>query len=364
MRRGTRAVSAALVVGAAACASAATATASTPILLPSVRTTLTPGPPLTSPATGAETVYPPGMTSDEQVHVGIDDTGKPVSVDAVQRLDLSHLGDYSFIVPGPITDVQEAPGSDSEPGLRRGAVIWAGFSPGHKTLASRVTLQRSVVAPLLPLRVTLNRVGSTLLVRGQNTSSARAPLLVGSMSAAETEKALRATQRTLAKGVAAPDVYANVLRTPVAQSVTVASPLDVRGKVGDTSFHYILGDGRPLDFTQQIPNAPPDAKVRLVVTPLPPLRLLRSKPGDPAENLALVSRVRLILARELQYQTLLANPNPTGRSTAAYVYETAKRTAIARPIAPAHNTSGTWPTILAAALGVLGLGGLVVLWAH
>ena len=349
----------------AACVLAAPAAASTPILLPSVRTTLTPGPPLVSAASGGETVYPPGMTSDEQVLVGVDESGKPVSVHVVQRLRLMKLGDYSFVVPGPFADVEAAAGSDSEPGLRRGAIIWAGFSPGKKTLGARATLVPKDVVPLLPLRLSLERDGNTLTVRGENTSSASAPLLVGQMPVAQATKALQETLRTVPLGIGAPDVYANVTRTPFSQSVRIAAPLDVTGRIAGARFHYVLGDGRPLTFTRRIANVPAGAKLRLVAKPVPPLRLLRGRPGDSGGALSYLSRARLMLARELQYQTLLTNPNPTGRSRAVYVYETAKRSAAAPPPASTHHdTHSTWPTLLAVALGVLGAGGLVVLWAH
>jgi hypothetical protein len=359
MRRGAGAL-----VALAACVLAAPATASTPILLPSVRTTLTPGPPLISGATGAETVYPPGMTSDENVNVGVDASGTPVSVVAVQRLRLSKLGDYSFVVPGPITDVQAAPGSGSEPGLRRGAIIWAGFSPGHRTLAARATLDARRVVQLLPLRLSLARIGNTLTVHGENTSAASAPLLVGEMPVAQATTALRQTLRTLPLGIAAPDVYANVTGTPFSRAVRIAAPLDVTGAVGDARFHYVLGDGRPMTFTRQIANVPAGAKLRVVAKPVPPLRLLRGRPRDSGSALSYVARARLMVARELQYQTFLTNPNPTGRSTAAYVYEIAKRTAAPVPAATEDDTHSTWPTILIAALAVVGAGGLVVLWAH
>ena len=87
----------------------------------------------------SESLVPLGTTSAEEIRVGVDATGKPVSVVVVQRLRLSKLGDYTFAVPGPIAGVEAAAGSDSEPGLRHDAIVWAGFSPGHKTLAARVT---------------------------------------------------------------------------------------------------------------------------------------------------------------------------------------------------------------------------------
>ena len=78
-----------------------------------------------------------------------------------------------------------------------------------------------------------------------------------------------------------------------------------------------------------------------------------------------ISRLRLTEARELQYRTFLVNPNAAGRSSAVYVYETAKKTA-APPTAAAPSGGGdsAWSALLIAALAVLGTAALVVLWAH
>jgi hypothetical protein len=355
-----------LCVCAAAGAVAPAATAAgTPILLPSVRTTLTPGPPLTAANASGEVLYPPGMSSDQKVLVGIDSTGKPVSLNVVQRLELPKLGDYTFSVPGPISDVEAAPGSDSQPGLRRDAILWSGFSAGNKTLAARATLRAGEAASSLPLRVSLERDAGALIVRGENVAIARAPVLVGPLSVSEAEKALRRTRRYLPLGAAAPDLYATVRETPTSRSVPIVAPLDVAGRVGNDRFHYVLGDGRPLRFERRIAHAPEGAKLRLVVTPVPPERLLRTRPRDAARALELVARARLTVARELQFDNFLANPNPTGRSTAAYIYETAKRSAAPRPVTPADASGSTsWPTFLAVALGIVGAGALVVLWAN
>lgn len=351
---------------AAACWVAPAATAAgTPILLPSVRTTLTPGPPLTAANVSGEVLYPPGMSSDQKVLVGVDGNGNPVSLHVVQRLELPKLGDYSFTVPGPISDVEVAPGSDSQPGLRKDAILWSGFSAGKKTLAARATLRPGEAASRLPLRVSVEREADTLIVRGENVAVARAPLLVGPLSLSEAEKALRQTRKYLPLGAAAPDLYATVRQAPLSRSERIIAPLDVEGQIGKDRFHYVLGDGRPLRFERRIVHAPEGAKLRLVVTPVPPERLLRTRPRDVDSALTLVARARLTVARELQFHNFLANPNPTGRSTATYVYETAKRSAAPKPVTPADaNGDSSWPAFLAVALGVVGAGTLVVLWAH
>jgi hypothetical protein len=109
-------------------APATSVAAGTPILLPSVRTSLTPGPPLAGANSPTESIFPRGMSSVQRVVVGVDAVGKPVSIAVVQSLMLHKLGDYSFAVSGPIADVEAVPGSDSEPGLRRDAILWSGYS--------------------------------------------------------------------------------------------------------------------------------------------------------------------------------------------------------------------------------------------
>ena len=361
----SRARLSAAVALAACVAPASAAAAGVQILLPSVRTSLTPGPPLTgtNPAT-TEVLFPPGMTSDQRVSVGVDSTGKPVSIGVLQRLVLHNLGDYSFAVSGPIEDVEAAPGSDSEPGLRRDAILWSGFSSGKKTLASRATLRVPPAAAVLPLRVSIAREGNALVLRGENTSAAPGPLLVGPVAQQEAVRALDETRRRLALGRGAPDLYVNVPRNPLSQSEQIAAPLDVRGELGGRRFAYRLGDGGPMVFELRVPHAGGGARLRLVVTPVPPSRLLARTRVPGSQLLEHVSRVRLTVARELQYQTFLANPNVTGSAHAVYVYETAKKAAAPPAASSAKAVNDAWLTALIAALAVLGATGLVVLWAH
>ena len=354
------------------------AAAEIPILLPSVRTSLTPGPPLAGASATTEVLFPRGMTSDERVLVGIDRMGKPVSIVVVQRLMLHKLGDYSFAVPGPIADVETAPGSDSDPGLRRDAILWAGFSPGTKTLGSRATLRVAPASRLLPLRLSVEREGDALIVRGVNTSAAPGPVLVGTVSAPEGALALDETRRRLPLGRSAPDLYVRVPRAPHSQTEPIAAALDVRVALAGKKYAYRLGDGGPMHFTLRAPRVPLGSKLRLVVTPVPPERQLTPPRGFatwakavrrgrvPASGLLeRVSRIRFTTARALQYQTFLANPDTTGGTHAVYVYETAAKIAAPRPVAlPGETGSDAWQTVLFAALALLGATGLVVLWAN
>ena len=349
-----------------------------PILLPSVRTPLTPGPPLIGSTTAiAESLVPQGTTSAEEVRVGVDATGKPVSVVVLQRLKFSKLGDYTFAVPGPVAGVETAPGSDSDPGLRQDAIVWAGFSPGHKTLAARVTTRVKPAAPLLPLRLTLTRTRDALVVRGENASGASGPVLVGPVQARGAAAALDLTRRNLHLGAVAPDLFVEVSKTPSFRDEQITAPLEVRGDLAGKRFAYRLGDGDPLAFEVSVPNAPRDSKLRLSVTPVPPQRLLTPPGGaatwvealrrglvDRATLLEKVSLARLTVARSLQYATYLANPDPRGRSKAVYVYRTAAQTAVVAKPKPDEAGDNTLRAILIAALAVVGASGLVVLWSN
>jgi hypothetical protein len=116
-------------------------------------------------------------------------------------------------------------------------------------------------------------------------------------------------------------------------------------------------------------------KVRLVAEPAVPSSLLTPPGGsktwveavrrgrvDPARLLETASRSRLAVARALDYETFLVNPDPRGSSRAVYVYETASSTPVAA-LPQRHDRSG-WTTLATAAILILGAGGLVVLWAH
>jgi hypothetical protein len=360
------------VLCACGLAGAAHAAAVERILVPSVRTPLDPGPPLLGNGLRGETVFPGHIASDERVVVGIDASGAPASVDVVQRLRIARTGDYTFTVSGPIADVAAASGTDSEPGLRTDAIVWSGFSPGHKTLAARATLRVDAAAQTLPLRIT--RQGDVLRI--ENTTAARAQLLAGPASAADVAAVLDQTRRGLAAAAALPDAYVHVTATPHAVVESIFAPLEVSGSVGGVEFAHRLGDGSPNSFVVHLPHAA-TAKLHLVATPVAPSQLLTPPGGAatwreavragrvaPADLLPLVSRVRETIARALQYGEFLANPDPFGTSSASYVYETAAAPPPRAAPAPSRPGGGGWQTLAVAAACILGAGGLLALWAR
>jgi hypothetical protein len=320
-------------------------------------------------------------TSVQRVLVGIDRAGAPLSVDVVQRLTLNGLGDYTFAVPGPVTDVVAAPGSASEPGLRQGAILWSGFSPGRKTLAARATLRLSEAVPALPLRLTMSREGDTFTLRGENVSGTPGELLVGPSDPAAIAFALDETRRAARLRPALQELYVSVPRLPKGKHEPIPAPLHVTGELRFPGgrlvpLDYVLGDGGPQRFVLSVPGVSGTPKVRIVVRPVTPVKLLtppgdapswaaavRSHRADASGLLELASRARLAIVRTLDYETFLVNPDPRGTSRASYIYETASKAPTA-PLPPSDSGDNGWTTAVVTALALLGAGGLVVLWAH
>src|SRR5207244_3064081 len=68
-------------------------------------------------------------------------------------------------------DVQGLPGSQDQPGLRKGAVLWQGFSPGRKALGATMQLHPDLEAQRLPVRFDLSiTVGGKPLRPGSRLS--------------------------------------------------------------------------------------------------------------------------------------------------------------------------------------------------
>jgi hypothetical protein len=102
--------------------------------------------------------------------------------------------------------------------------------------------------------------------------------------------------------------------------------------------------------------------VRLTVTPVPPLALLRPRPGEDGEALvrrAATALQRLALVR--QYRTFLGTPDPRGARSTTYVYRTAAAPRPVETIVPEHRRD---LTALWIALAAVVLAGGAVAWAR
>jgi len=379
------------LVGAAATARAA------PVPLPSVLVQVTLVPPFPTPTTGGENeggVLRFPTRSVQHVTVGVDPTGRPISVRVRSQLVLRRTGDYSFVIGAPVEDVRAAPGSESEPGLRSGAILWAGFSPGRKVLAADVVLRPGAAARALPLRVEVTRAAGGVRVRLRNTTRALVSAISGSATPLEAARALDAVRRRGANPSAQP-VNVNFAGSPAAEKTVIAAPLRVRGQLvfpagtlagktieggvpdGDEiDVDAVLGDDTPLVHDVVVLGIEVVPKLGLLATPQSPVQMLAPPAGDSwrafvrgrkvrgRDLIARAVAARLAFARARQYQTFLSDPDPIGPRSATYRFVTAAPPTRATSQPGPGGGGSAWLPFVLVPLGVAVLAGLVVLWAH
>jgi hypothetical protein len=344
----------AMLTGLAVAASTQAAPRSNYVSLPSPLAPLSPAPPLGGGASATAEGFRHRIAAKTTVDVALDPRGTPFAVRATQRLDVRVLGDYFFTIGAPVLDVEAAPGSASTPGLRAASILWTGFNPGRRTLIARATLDPSVAAASLPLRVEVTPrrvtlVNATAVTAGSYAADALGPPLV---------RYLAQLRSQVTRGQSLTSGGAYVTSKPIATPMRIAVPLRVAGTVGGRKVDVVLEAGRLTLHA--------DGLVRLTVTPASSDRLL----NDPTSGLsgrqllARVSRATLTLARLRQYQTFLGNPDPTGPNQTTYVYRSAARPT-PPPVAAVPATQRDWArTIAVAAALLLAAAGALVAWSR
>ncbi|HEY2940769.1 MAG TPA: hypothetical protein VGJ27_13235 [Gaiellaceae bacterium] len=385
---------AALVLGLPLTAVAATQQ----ILLPGPTPFPTQSPPLATANAPPSALLPFRVTAktDERVAVGVDRDGRVVALQARHRLVLRGKGDYQIVIGAPAEGVRAAPGSDSQPGLRTGQILWAGFSPGRKVLAADVRLRPSAAAPFLPLRLRVRRDGDRYALTVTNATEISEIAYAGTGVRPELAALLDRTRRESLAGARLSSAYATILglvrhreeaariAAPFRVEVELRfprPPTEVRGGTlhGDTvAFAATLGDRAPLSLTVEVSGGG-TPRLRLVARPAPVVRGL-APPGAPTWKAAVRRRrlpagllldrlidTRMQLVRADQYQSFLANPDPQGRNHTVYVYETTAAPAPRASSGTSNSSSGGGSALLVTLVIVgsgLGAGAAVVAWAH
>jgi hypothetical protein len=109
--------------------------------------------PILQPRAGEseESRVPGPVSDDETVRVTLQPDGAIDAVTIDQTLTLQGVGDFDIVLPGPATHIVGPTDQSIQPGLRRGEILWNGFSPGTKTLRSTVTMDPQFELFHLPL---------------------------------------------------------------------------------------------------------------------------------------------------------------------------------------------------------------------
>jgi hypothetical protein len=369
---------------------------------------------------GIETRLPGPVADEERVRTSFDLGGAPVAISVDQRMELSGLGDFEFKIAGPATDVESLPGSETEPGLRRGSVLWQGFSDGSKSIGARMHLIPGQEEIRLPVRIELamtvggepvrpgRPVSGELHLRLTLTNNSPLPIQVvdGDIDLKQGAAILDAIRSQVRAGrrpvpgedgvpravhltnasfrttdLEAPIRTAGAIALParriVMEHVSGAGP---GGSPGTFRFGTLLGGGEPLGHTVELTARVRDLRLpKILVTAesgLPSTASLAPPAGgswsagvrahpsafEPGEMTALIMDTMWRTARLRQFDAYLGDPDPTGPAHTAYRFELAPPAAAAAPEAQA--TSGPLRTIAGAAVAlVLVLGGLVV-WSR
>jgi hypothetical protein len=315
-----------------------------------------------TPAGPAQLPRSARAANNQTVLVDVAESGAVTRVRVRQRLTLTGLGDFFFQIPAPVRDVRALPESQSEPGLRRNAVVWQGFSPGRRVLAAELELAPRAAAPALPLRV--ERLAGGFRLR--NTTSVVAPGFAGDVQRPAVLPILsRITE--LAAGGRPADTLAVVIEGPTtSRRLRIDAPLRILATVEQAGrvlrrVRIVLGGPRPTQTTIQ---APAGAELTLAAEPVPlPRDLVRARRNATGVELLLVAERALFrLARVSQYRSFLGSP-ARGTAHAVYRFRTVRPTA-ALPTPRRDDGDDLMLVIALCVGGIFALGGAVVVWAH
>jgi hypothetical protein len=332
--------------------------------------------------------------ADERVLVSVAPDGEPVSLRVLHRLLLKGTGDYLIVIGAPVEDVRAAAGSDSQPGLRTGQILWSGFSPGRKVLAADAELRLKEAREFLPLRLRAVRQGDRYALTVTNSTTVAEAAYEGRGFPRQLAGVLDRTRRESLAGERLTTAYASVdgrVRTRKDRP-RIAAPLRVEGALrfpsapesarggsvrGRTvSFSGVLADASPLSLRVDVRGGGGAPRLHVVARPTSLVRAL-APPGAASWAAAVrrrtipagvlmrrVIEARMQLVRSDQYQAFLSNPDPQSTNRTVYVFKTAA--ARTPKAAPAQGSGGRNGLVLALAIAgsVLAVGAALVVWAH
>lgn len=116
-----------------------------------------PGTSLIVPRAGEVDVstVPGPVTDSETARISLAPDGSVVGVAVTQTLTLTGVGDFNVVLPGPALHVVGPASQATQPGLRRGTILYQGFVPGTKRLVATATLDPALERFRVPLTVSL-----------------------------------------------------------------------------------------------------------------------------------------------------------------------------------------------------------------
>ena len=256
------------------------------------------------------------ISNDERVVVGLDEDGTPNSVRVRQTLVMKRLGDYVFAIAAPVKSVFPGPGTESPPGQRTNQILWQGFSPGIRKLSVIANLRVDESAPMLPVKVRVEKSGARSVVVIENVTRVTAKSYTANVEPVGLGQVVGRIRNAIRRNLTAEGLNVEVRGPQRPVDVRVAAPLVVSGTVqggaGSGRFRAVL-DG--VDRT----------KLRVFVPgPGPPTISMRVRTVDVSDRVRPTQSVRdqlantidleLTYARKRQYDQFISAADPTGHS--------------------------------------------------
>jgi hypothetical protein len=307
------------------------------------------------------------VPNQERVVVGLDEDGTPTSVRVQQTLVLKRLGDYVFAIAAPVKTVLPGPGTQSPPGQRTNQILWQGFSPGIRKLSVVADLRVDESAPMLPVKVLVQKTGTGSVVVIENVTGVTAKSYTADVEPVGLGQVLGRIRNAIRRNFTAEGLNVEVHGAQRPVDVHVAAPLSVSGTVraGAVSrrFTAVLDGIHRNDLRIVVPGREtPKISMRVRTVDVPD----RVRPTQSVSaQLANTIDLELTYARKRQYDQFLSAADASGHSSTTYVYRTAPRPVAAAPIETSGSSSDDamgWialAVLLAAAVPVA-----AVVWAR
>jgi hypothetical protein len=302
----------------------------------------------------------------ERVVVGLDEDGAPNSIRVQQTIVLKRLGDYVFAIAAPVRTVLPSPGTQSPPGQRTNQILWQGFSPGTRTLAAVADLRVAESAPLLPVKVRVERSGTRNFVVIENVTGVTAKSYTADVEPVGLGQVLGRIRNAIRRGFTAEGLNVEVHGKQRPVDVRVAAPVVVSGTVqggaGARRFNGVLDGLHRTELRVFVPGpGPPKLSMRVRTRSVTDrVRTTQSV----QEQLAGTIDLELSYARKRQYDQFLSAADPTGKSSTIYIYRTAPRQVTAAAVESSGSKGHTMGWVSLALVLAAGLPLAAVVWAR